>query len=69
MNRKLLIVAGLTKGDRVGEVNKQIVGTITKAEIMNIGDELKNHLIKLGNVLIMIFFCGRQDRMVIQYLY
>ena len=31
---KLLTTAGLTKGDRIGEVIKQTVGTITKAEIM-----------------------------------
>lgn len=31
---KLLTTAGLTKGDRIGEVIKQTIGTITKAEIM-----------------------------------
>lgn len=31
---KLLTTAGLTKGDRIGEVIKQTVGTITKSEIM-----------------------------------
>ena len=31
---KLLTTAGLTKGDRISEVIKQTVGTITKAEIM-----------------------------------
>ena len=31
---KLLTTAGHTKGDRIGEVIKQTVGTITKAEIM-----------------------------------
>lgn len=31
---KLITMAGLTKGDRIGEVIKQTVGTITKSEIM-----------------------------------
>lgn len=31
---KLLTTAGLSKGDRIGEIIKQTVGTITKAEIM-----------------------------------
>ena len=32
---RLLTTSGLSKGDRVGEIIKQTVGTITKAEIMN----------------------------------
>lgn len=32
---KLLTTSGLTKGDRIGEIIKQTVGTITKTEIMN----------------------------------
>lgn len=32
---QLLTTAGLTKGDRIAEVIKQTVGTITKSEIMN----------------------------------
>lgn len=31
---KLLTTAGLTKADRIGEIIKQTIGTITKAEIM-----------------------------------
>lgn len=31
---KLLTTAGLTKSDRIGEIIKQTIGTITKAEIM-----------------------------------
>lgn len=31
---KLLTITGLTKGNRIGEIIKQTVGTITKAEIM-----------------------------------
>lgn len=31
---KLITTAGLTKGDRIGEIIKQTVGTITKSEIM-----------------------------------
>lgn len=31
---KLITTAGLTKGDRIGEMIKQTVGTITKSEIM-----------------------------------
>ena len=31
---KLITTAGLTKGDRIGEIIKQTIGTITKSEIM-----------------------------------
>lgn len=31
---KLLTTAGLSKGDRIGEIIKQTLGTITKSEIM-----------------------------------